>query len=278
MKMKFSISAYLLISFLVVTSISVARQETDMQQDPEMGINREIKLKPSGSGNPDYIFYRGNALYEEGRYDEAVEEYGRLLEQGYESANLYYNLGNSYFKKGELGRAILNYERAKKLMPRDSDLASNYEYARSLIEGNITNISGQWFKRIFDKFDIFTINGLTIFLSALFASAVFFIITGLFTQAARRRCRIALPILIIVFTLSAFLLYNRISVSGKEAVIISENAAVRFEPLDNATTYFRLHEGMKVFILESKKGWRKVERFDGKAGWIREKEVEKVLL
>ena len=73
-------------------------------------------------------------------------------------------------------------------------------------------------------------------------------------------------------------MYNRVSLSEKEAVIVSENAAVRFEPLDNATTYFRLHEGMKVYILESKKGWRKVERPDGKAGWIRDREVEKVLI
>ncbi|HDH05072.1 MAG TPA: tetratricopeptide repeat protein [Nitrospirae bacterium] len=265
--MRFSISAYIVICLLLSASISVARQDT--------GINREIKLKPSGSTNPDYIFYRGNALYEEGKYDEAVEEYEKLLKQGYESGNLYYNLGNSYFKKGELGRAILNYERAKELMPRDSDLAANYEYARSLVKGNTTNISGPWIKRMIDKFDVFTVNGLTVFLSALFASTLFFIITGLFMQAARRRFRIVLPVLIIVFTLSAFLLYNRISVSGKEAIIISENAAAGFEPLDNATIYFRLHEGMKVYIIESKKGWRKVERLDGKAGWIREEEVEK---
>ncbi len=64
----------------------------------------------------------------------------------------------------------------------------------------------------------------------------------------------------------------------KEAIVISESPEARFEPFEKATAYFTLYEGMKVYIVESKKGWRKVERFDGKAGWIRDKEVEKVLV
>ena len=77
-----------------------------------------------------YIFYKANALYEEGKYDEAIEVYTGLIDQGLESGNLYYNIGNCYFKKGELGKAIVNYERANKLIPDDSDLKSNHDFAR----------------------------------------------------------------------------------------------------------------------------------------------------
>lgn len=233
------------------------------------------RVQAGKSSDPDYIFYKGNTLYEEGKYDEAIREYSKLHDQDFESGNLYYNIGNCYFKKGEIGKAILNYERAKKLIPGDSDLASNYNYARSMIKGRVTDNSTSWFKRVFNKFDLFTINGMTVFLSAVFAFTVFFLLSGLFIRSLKRYYRFVLPLLLIIFTLGAFSLYSRVSLLGKEAVIISESADAKFEPLDNATTYFSLYEGMKVHIsacrqagLNQKASWCKVERLDGKTGWI----------
>jgi tetratricopeptide (TPR) repeat protein len=226
--------------------------------------------------DPDYTFYKGNTLYEEGKYDAAIREYSKLPEQGFESGSIYYNIGNCYFKKGDIGRALLNYERAKRMIPGDSDLASNYSYARSLIKGDVSMASSPWFKRLLNKFDFFTINGLTIFLSAVFAFSVFFLLSGLFIRSLKRYERFVLPILLIIFILGAFSLYSRVSMLGKEAVIISEKADARFEPLENATTFFTVHEGMKVYITESKKDWSKVERFDGKVGWIMSSSLERV--
>ena len=242
-----------------------------------------LSLSPAGvparedKGNdPKYVFYKGNTMYEEGKCDGAIREYSRLLEQGFESGNIYYNIGNCYFKKGDIGRAILNYERAKRLIPGDSDLASNYNYARSMITGNVTGKSMPWFKRALNKFNFFTINSHTVFLSAVFALTVFFLLTGLFIHPLKRYYRYVLPILLLIFMAGSFSLYSRVSLLGREAVIISESADAKFEPLNNATTYFSLYEGMKVYIHESKKGWSKVERFDGKAGWIMTQEIEKI--
>jgi tetratricopeptide (TPR) repeat protein len=228
------------------------------------------------NGDPDYIFYKGNTLYEEGNYDEAIREYLKLHDQGFESGNLYYNIGNCYFKKGDIGRAILNYERARKLIPGDSDLASNYSYARSLIKGDTSKASTPWFKRLFIKFEFLTINGLTIFLSALFALTLLFLLSGLFILPLKRYYRFVLPLLLIVFTLGAFSLYGRVSLLSKEAVIISVSSDAKFEPIDSATTHFTVYEGMKVYITESKKDWNKVERFDGKAGWIMSGSMERI--
>jgi tetratricopeptide (TPR) repeat protein len=228
------------------------------------------------SGDPDYIFYKGNTLYEEGKYDEAIREYSKLHEQGLESGSLYYNIGNCYFKKGDIGRAILNYERAKKLISGDSDLASNYTYARSLIKGDISKASTPWLKRLLNIFDFFTINGLTIFLSSVFAFTLLFLLAGLFIHPLKRYYRFILPILLIIFILGAFSLYGRVSMLGKEAVIISESSDAKFEPLDNATIHFTVYEGMKVYITESKKDWSKVERFDGKVGWIMSGSMERI--
>ncbi len=228
------------------------------------------------SVDSDYIFYKGNTLYEEGKYDEAIREYSRLYEQGFESGSLYYNIGNCYFKKGDIGRAILNYERAKKLIPGDSDLVSNYTYARSLIKGDISKISTPWFKRISNKFNFLTINGLTVFLSAMFVFTFFFLLSGLFFLPLKRYYRYVLPVLLIISMAGALSLYSRVLMLGKEAIIISENADAKFEPLDNATMYFTLYEGMKISILETNKEWCKIKRADGKTGWIRAQEIEKI--
>lgn len=235
-----------------------------------------VSAQVEKNGDPDYIFYKGNTLYEEGKYDEAIREYSKLHEQGFESGSLYYNIGNCYFKKGDIGRAILNYERAKKLIPGDSDLASNYTYARSLIKGDISKASTPWLKRLLNIFDFFTINGLTIFLSSVFTFTLLFLLSGLFIHPLKRYYRLVLPLLLIIFILGAFSLYSRVSMLGKEAVIVSETEDAKFEPIDSATTHFTVYEGMKVSITESKKDWSKVERFDGKAGWIVSGSMERI--
>ncbi|GBE40479.1 MAG TPA: tetratricopeptide repeat protein [Nitrospirae bacterium] len=228
------------------------------------------------NSDPDYIFYKGNTLYEAGKYDEAIREYSKLIEQSFESGNIYYNIGNCYFKKGDIGRTILNYERAKKLIPGDSDLVSNYSFTRSFIKADVSKASTPWFKSIFNSFNFLTINGLTVFLSVIFTFTVFFLLSGLFITPLKRYRRFVLPVLLIIFMAGAFSLYSRVSMLGKEAVIISESVDAKFEPLDNATTYFSMYAGMKVYILESKEDWSKVERFDGKVGWIMSSNMDRI--
>jgi len=75
------------------------------------------------------FFFEANRAYKEGRYMEAIDGYRRLAEKGYATGHLYFNLGNAYFRFGQLGRAILNYKRAQLLIPRDADLNFNLRYA-----------------------------------------------------------------------------------------------------------------------------------------------------
>ncbi|HSA31118.1 MAG TPA: tetratricopeptide repeat protein, partial [Candidatus Omnitrophota bacterium] len=84
---------------------------------------------------PSAVFAKANTEYQQGRYEEAGGLYEQILESGQESGALYYNLGNSYFKKGQIGKAILNYERALDFFPRDADLQANYAFARSITRG-----------------------------------------------------------------------------------------------------------------------------------------------
>ena len=113
---------------------------------------------------PGAIFYQANIYYQEGKFDAAIKSYEKLIDLGLESGNIYYNLGNSYFKKGELGLAVLNYERAKVLMPNDSDLRSNYDFALQALNLE-PQLSGGWFERmVYRLFQAQTIDSLTILL------------------------------------------------------------------------------------------------------------------
>ncbi|MCK5504411.1 MAG: tetratricopeptide repeat protein [Thermodesulfovibrionia bacterium] len=228
------------------------------------------------SGNPEYIFFRANSYYEEGKYDDAIDEYSKLLARGVEGGNLYYNLGNSYFKKGELGKAILYYEKAKRLVPRDSDLKSNYKFAGSQIEYDVSGSSTTRYERAFSIFNMLTVNEMTVLLSAVFTLAVLFLIKRLFITVAGRYSILFMAVSLIVFVLIAVPLFYRVSLLDKEAIVMSRSPEALFEPLDNATAHFTLYEGMKVHMLQSKKDWYKVKRADGKVGWVRARDIEKI--
>jgi len=220
-------------------------------------------------------FYRANAHYSEGKYDKAIAAYREVLALGFESGNLYYNLGNCYFKKGELGRAIFNYEKAKRLIPQDSDLKSNYDYARTLIKGGGVGENRKWFVRFPDRiFGRFTINGLVIFLSALYTGILIIALCGVFVPSLKRYCIWVAIILAFIFALGFFSFYSKVVILGKEAVVVVERVDVKFEPFQRATTHFTLYEGMKVKVLLSGNSWSKIRRSDGKTGWVPNEGIE----
>jgi tetratricopeptide (TPR) repeat protein len=227
------------------------------------------------AGDPAYVFYKGNTLYEEENYDGAIDEYTKLLDRGLESGNLYYNIGNCYFKKGELGKAILNYERAKRLIPRDSDLKSNYTFALSRIQLNITP-KLSWIRRVSDLFHFLSLNELTVLVSSAFVLAVLFLVLRLFLRGLRKYTLAVISCLTMAIVLLSVPLAERIALLDKEAVVIAEKPEVKFEPLDDATTFFTLYEGMKITTIQSDKEWAKIRRADGKVGWIRRKDIEKI--
>lgn len=218
------------------------------------------------------LFFQANTQYSKERFEEAIASYEKALSLGFESGPLYYNLGNAYFKHGSLGKAILNYLRAKQLMPQDADLKSNLDYAQSLIKGGGVYARRKWFEHIvFAASGFFNLDKITMVSTVLYFILALVVILAITQRKLRKSFSYASLILSVLFVISLFLFGTKFyrTVTQKEAVIISRSSDSKFEPFIGATTFFTLNEGENVIVVSSKEDWIKVRRIDGKQGWIK---------
>ena len=150
-----------------------------------------------------------NQLYETGQYSQAVQAYQQLVDQGFTDSALFYNLGNAYFKDGDYGRAIANYRRAQLLAPRDADIVTNLELARSRIVDHLEE-TGESNQGLFSAIGRWAQNWLTMNEVALFALAawiLFIFLLILFSNTrkgsfARERLQYAMVVAGLVLTTS----------------------------------------------------------------------------
>lgn len=223
------------------------------------------------------LFYQGNAHYSKEKFEQAIADYEGALTLGLESAPLYYNLGNTYFKHGSLGKAILNYMRAQRLMPRDADLKSNLDYAQSLIEGGKVIPQRNWFTRTFFNLAYsFSLDELTLFTAiSYFTLAVLVILATVAKKLRKILAYISYPLLVVlIICASLFFAQFYQIVIQEQAVIIVEVSDSKFEPFDDATTHFTLYEGEAVFVTGSKGDWVRLRRLDGRGGWVKQSDIE----
>ena len=214
-------------------------------------------------------FEQANAFYKENKFDQAISGYNKIIEQGLENGNIYYNLANSYFKKGELGKAILNYERAKILMPSDSDLKSNYEYALSL--SGVDKTPKKAMERIFAGLNV---DSLAVILFVLQGAIFLILIFRVFLGRPVRLDKAAIACLAAAFLLAGWAFKRKTDWLNKGAVVIAQKAEAGFEPLEGSTAHFILRQGTKVEFLESTQSWVKIRRNDGKMGWVKKEAIE----
>lgn len=216
-------------------------------------------------------FKNAGELYEKGSFDEAIKEYEKILKTGKVSGNIFYNMGNCYFKKNQLGMAMLNYERAKRLIPRDKDLEANYEYAVSKMDGGNIYLGGNIFYRvIYRMFSWMTIDGVIILCSGIYLAVSGLLIMGVMFSRSRKAVMYLVIILILSFIPSAFGAYYKFLGINRDAVVMDKICDVKFEPFPEATTFFQIYEGNKVRIENNKDDWTKIRRQDGKSGWIKD--------
>jgi tetratricopeptide (TPR) repeat protein len=223
------------------------------------------------------LFASGNNYYEAGEYEKAVESYSGIVRSGESSAAVYYNLAGAYFKMGDLGRAILNYERALNMDPRDADIKANYRFAKSMITGKPVPDKGFWSWRPVKLYSKeFTVNEMIIMTSAAFF-VLFTVCAAVVISKRAKRSLISLAAVIGVFIiLSSMVISNKIGQMNSYAVVVAPQAEALFGPFYTATKFFTLYEGNDVRVLSEKDDWYKVRRSDGKTGWVKSSGVERI--
>jgi len=205
--------------------------------------------------------------YKAGQYGPAIDLYNEILSGGYESGALYYNLGNSYFRQGEIGRAILNYERARRLMPRDSDLNFNMHYARTRT-GRVDQSGQNFFHQAIQAHIYFyTMDEMVIISVALIAAMGVVVLMALYwrwPKSISRSVMIGFLCVLVVFSLGIIFKaeYER------DLAVAIHSTESYFEPREDSTVHFKINEGMYAEILKSSGSWIKIKRMDGKIGWV----------
>lgn len=218
------------------------------------------------------IFFRANNLYREEQYDAAIQEYEKLIDAGLRSANVFYNLGNSYLRTGSRGQAILHYERAFRMRPRDADIRSNLDFARTLVEGGPGEYNKPWYSRMFLFLRGFLSSGeMTLLVSILYFMAMVFLILSIPFKIQRRLFYYLAAAFFVLFivVLPSFISSIYESEFQKKAVIMVKETDVRFGPNDDDTVHFKLHEGAVIQITRTQNGWHQIRRNDGRMGWLK---------
>ena len=221
-------------------------------------------------------FHQAGISYKAKDYQKAIELYEGIVKTGWGNGALFYNLGNSYFKDGQLGKAILNYERARRLTPRDPDLNSNDQYAISQMKNPESSMPQPLVNRAMNHYaDFFTLDELTLMVFFFFFLTGIFYFLGLFLKWPPKIRLFWILVCCFLLFFHGFILAHKIGQQKNLAVVLSDTPA-RFEPLPGATAYFELTPGGKVKILTKEGDWLKVKRLDGKVGWVNAEVVERI--
>jgi len=247
------------------------------------------------------VFARGNALYEQGDYEGAIEQYTSLVGKGVADADLFYNLANSCYKINDLGRAVLYYERARRLAPRDGDVRENLVLVRAQLrdkqfvrDENRLLAAAAWLHN--------HLNAREMTLAASFCYLVLCLLGIVFVLRESPRISAAYrwfsyvslgrlagfsktQDLLAAMTIAA-LLFGSTGVSAykktvgerqkRQAVVLSDEVAVLSGPTDDATLQFKIHQGTLVRLRDHRGSWMRIVLPGGLSGWVSAASVERI--
>jgi len=223
------------------------------------------------------LYRQGNQLFERGLFAEASRTYNRIVELGVRNGHVYYNLGNAYYRQDEIARAILAYERAYRLMPRDQDLRTNLEIANSLTVDQITG-EVEWVG--IQALGRMTINEVLITVTVIGMFFALVLILKILSRDPAMRARLGYVLLaaglifILSMTLAGIKIYG--AFAHTEGIVLSSQAVIRTSPVDGSDSTFTLHEGAKVRLIENRDQWIRIRLPDGKNGWVHRDEIEAI--
>ena len=222
-----------------------------------------------------------DSAYARGEYQQAIKDYEALLKQG-ASADLYYNLGNAYYRTENITRAVLNYERALLLSPGDRDIRFNLQIAQAKTIDKIVPESEMFFFTWYRSLvNLMSVDGWARTSLVSLALLIVLLLIYLFSDRIwlRKIGFFGGIVLLLLFVMSNVFAWQQKQnlLYRKGAIVIVPSVTVKSTPASNGTDLFVLHEGTKVNITDgSMKGWKEIRIADGKEGWIESKQIEEI--
>ncbi len=226
--------------------------------------------------NPDEVFVKANNAYKAENYQEAINQYMSLIANNYCSSNLYYNLGNAYYRSNEIGEAIWAYEFAHKINPADEDVIFNLEFANDKTVDKISIEKkgiGSWLNKNIFRFS----PNFWFFISVTSAFIVAFLLYLFFIPTSHLTNNLSLLGVVIfgVLLLSAasFSIVQKQKITGtSKVVVIKPSTKILIEPNETSKTSFEMHEGGQMQIKSKKDQWYEV-MLNGNNGWVSQNDV-----
>ena len=264
-----------------LTSLSVQAQETS----DENVVPESVEQK---SANENIVVddaltkALADSAYARKDYATAIEVYESILKNQGESADIYYNLGNSYYKNKNIARSILNFERARLLNPGDNDIRFNLEMAKSKAVDKVDTVNNffltGWIISLRNNFSVdgWARGGVFTFILMLVCIAIYLFGKNLLL----RKIGFSLSVLSVLFVIIANIFayqQRQVLIERKSAIVMLPSITVKSTPDNGGTDLFILHEGHKVVIKDdTMKEWREIQLEDGSVGWVPADVLEKI--
>lgn len=211
-----------------------------------------------------------NAKYKAGDFKGAAGLYETVLSSGHVYSDVYYNLADAYFRLGKKGKALINYERAIRIAPRDADARWNVAVLKSVLPDRVEtqgdNLILEWIRSVADKF---TINEIGLCFAALMAFFVLLAFLNLLVPQSRAWTG-AVKLLVIgaLCVVGIFFWFKWLDVKDPRVVVLDKEVYARYGPSDSETKAFLLHEGAEAKVIDETSGWFYVTLDKKTQGWL----------
>ena len=236
-----------------------------------------MMVTPLQAADVEGLMAKGNDLYEAGEFEEAIQIYEKALATDRASTSLYYNLGCAYFSEKNYGQAILNFEKARQLSPRDADVRHNLEYTKLFLKDRFDLPEPMpfvaWFQSLRGSVSV---EELKLFEQIVFVLLILGIVGyRLLRDKSLGRAFLVTAILggVLLLVLGGWLVDRALSMDKQSAVLLVAEANVTSAPIPGSSTLFVIHEGTSAQILDATDGWYELRLADGKTGWIEHEAV-----
>ena len=224
-------------------------------------------------------FDEGNTHYKDGNYAGAITSYQAAIEKGYSSGELYYNLGNAYFRNDQLGQAIRYYEKAKQFIPESQELLHNLNFAREQTIDQFSQLPVPWWIQWWQTNSVLSGGRWLLWIGVIFyVAGISIIVYRVRTRSRNPWLRRSLTIALVVagfFLLAAFAASVQ-SERRERAVVVVESLQLMENPSAETPSEIRIHEGLVVDILQENTGWIEIRLPNGARGWVQRTDVADV--